>query len=202
MSLSNNTESPVYQLELTEESFNSFLPDYLKYASRLHFTPIETAKIAGSWLTEAGARRILDIGAGVGKFCISAARYSNSHFYGVEQRASIAKLGNQLAKQFQLQNVSILHDNILNVNFSDYDAFYLFNPFYENLEFAKRLNDEVPLKEKLYRTYFNYTDEQLSKAKAGTRLVTYHGNNFEVPSSYKKERDAFDGNLKLWIKQD
>jgi predicted RNA methylase len=196
----NNINQPKYKHELTEKSFNDCLPDYLKFASRLFFTPIEVAKTASTWLTETNAKHILDIGAGVGKFCITGARQSSSHFYGVEHRASIAKIGNQITKHFEISNATILHSNILDVDFSNYDAFYLFNPFYENLEHAKRLNDEVSLEENLYLKYLNYTDEQLDKAKIGTRLVTYHGNNFEVPSSYSKVQDAYNGDLKLWVK--
>ena len=191
-----------YKHELTEKSFNDCLPDYLKFASRLFFTPIEVAKTASIWLTETDAKHVLDIGAGVGKFCITGARHCDSHFYGIEHRASIAKIGNQIAKHFELSNATILHSNILDVDFSNYDAFYLFNPFYENLEYAKRLNDEVLLKESLYQVYLKYTDEQLNRAKKGTRLVTYHGNNFEVPNSYKKDREDYNNNLKLWIKQE
>ncbi|MBC7695073.1 MAG: class I SAM-dependent methyltransferase [Burkholderiales bacterium] len=197
-----NLQKPIYQHELTEQSFDRFLPAYLKTASRLYFTPIEVAKKAAEWLTETNASRILDIGAGTGKFCITGAKYSDSHFYGVEHRESLAKTGNTIAQHFGLNNVSIFHANILDISFSEYDAFYLFNPFYENLEFVKRLNDEVELEENMYQVYLNHTEEQLDKAQAGTRLVTYHGNNFEVPNSYKKETEAFNGELKLWIKQE
>jgi predicted RNA methylase len=201
MSEIESPQKPNYKIELTEESFKSFLPDYLKFASRLYFTPIEVAKMASYWLTENKANRILDIGAGVGKFCITGARNFENHFYGVEHRMSLAKIGNQLIKHYELTNATIINANILDINFSDYDAFYLFNPFYENLEFDKRLNDEVEIKENLYQIYLKYTDDQLDNAKEGTRLVTYHGNNFEVPNSYKKEKDAFNGDLKLWVKQ-
>jgi len=197
-----NLQKPIFYHELTEKSFESFLPAYLKTASRLYFTPIDVAKKAAEWLTESGAKCILDIGAGVGKFCITGATHFDAHFYGVEHRESLAKTGNRIAQHFKLNNVTILHDNILNINFSDYDAFYLFNPFYENLEFVKRLNDEVELEENLYQVYLDHTEKQLDKAKTGTRLVTYHGNNFEVPGSYKKEAEAFNGELKLWIKQE
>lgn len=197
-----NLQKPVYQHELTEQSFDSFLPAHLKTASRLYFTPVEVAKKAAEWLTETNSTRILDIGAGVRKFCITGAKYYNSHFYGVEHRESLANIGNRIAQHFNLTNVTILHANILDINFLEYDAFYLFNPFYENLEFVKRLNDEVELEDNLYQVYLDYTERQLDQAKTGTRLVTYHGNNFEVPNSYKKETEAFNGELKLWIKHE
>ena len=82
--------------------------------------------------------------------------------------------------------MTLLNANILDIDFSNYDGFYIFNPFYENLEKTKRLNDEVKLKAELYQVFLKYTDDQLDKAKVGTKLVTYHGNNFEVPNSYAR----------------
>lgn len=196
-----NAQKLIHTHELTEKSFENFLPAYLRSASRLHFTPIEVAKTATEWLTETSAKNILDIGAGVGKFCITGAYYSNAHFYGIEHRESLCNIGNQITGHFGLSNVTIQHANILDIQFSDYDAFYLYNPFYENLEYVKRLNDEVALEENLYQVYLNHTETQLDQTKIGTRLVTYHGNNFEVPDSYEKAKDAFNGELKLWIKQ-
>ena len=189
-------------IELTDTSFNELLPGYLKFAARLYFTPIEVAKKAAEWLTENNEKRILDIGSGVGKFCIAAASHVDSHFYGVEYRKSLVQLGKHIAKHYQLNNVTLLNANILDIDFSNYDGFYIFNPFYENLEKTKRLNDEVKLKAELYQVFLKYTDDQLDKAKVGTKLVTYHGNNFEVPNSYTKINDAFNGDLKLWVKQE
>jgi predicted RNA methylase len=191
-----------YKYELTEIGFNNLLPGYLKFAARLYFTPIEVAKQAAYWLTENNEKHILDIGAGVGKFCITGARNFGSHFYGIEHRKSLVSIGNQLAKHYELANATIINANIIDIDFSNYDGFYLYNPFYENLEFDKRLNDEVKIAANLYQVYLKYTDDQLDQAKKGTRLVTYHGNNFEVPNSYKKEKDAFNGDLKLWVKQE
>ena len=187
--------------EITELGFNNLLPGYLKFAARLYFTPVDVAKQAAEWLTENNERNILDIGSGVGKFCIAAANHVDAHFHGVEYRKSLVQVGKQLAKHFKLNNVTLINANIVDINFSDYDGFYIFNPFYENLETAKRLNDEVKLEAELYQVFLKYTDEQLDKAKAGTKLVTYHGNNFEVPNSYIKIKDAFNGDLKLWVKQ-
>ena len=186
---------------VTEENFSQLLPEYLQKASRLYFTPVRIAKTAAQWLTETGEKRILDIGAGVGKFCIVGAKYSKSHFYGIEYRLSLAKLANELIAHYEIKNATILQSDIMNVDFSNYDAFYLYNPFYENLLSAHRLNNEVALSGLLYGYYLRYTEHQLDKTKAGTRLVTYHGNNFEIPDSFEKIRESEDGKLKLWTRK-
>jgi hypothetical protein len=199
--LSKNSHTEISTAGLTEKSFESLLPAKLRTASRLFFTPIEVAKTAAEWLSEDDSEKILDIGAGVGKFCIAGASYTRAHFYGMEHRESLVSIGSQIANHFGLTNVSLTHKNIIDCTFSDFDAFYLFNPFYENLECVKRLNDEVSLYPDLYQLYLNYTEKQLDSLRKGTRLVTYHGNNFEVPDSYEKIREAFNGTLKLWLKQ-
>ncbi len=189
-----------YTYELTEIGFNNLLPNDLKQASQLYFTPIEIAQTAAEWLTVNNEQKVLDIGSGLGKFCIAGARCANNHFYGVEHRRSLVELANELASYYETKNVTFLNTNILDIDFSEYDSFYFFNSFYENLETDQRLNDEVELEESLYQIYLDYTEKQLDSLKKGTRLVTYFGNNFEVPNSYQRVKDAFDGSLKLWIK--
>jgi SAM-dependent methyltransferase len=190
-----------YKHALTEIGFNNHLPHALKQATQLYFTPIEVAQTAAEWLTGNHEEKILDIGAGVGKFCVTAARFSGKLFFGVEYRKSLVEIGNELIEHYEVgTNASMIHSNITDIDFMEYDAFYLFSPFYENLEPEQRLNDEVELEEKLYQVYLDYTEAQLGKAKIGTRLVTYFGNNFEVPDSYERVKHAFDGALKLWIK--
>lgn len=184
---------------MTEDTFARLLPEYLQKASRLYFTPIHIAKTAAQWLTENGEKKILDIGAGVGKFCIVGAKNSASHFYGVEYRPSLAQLANELITHFKIENATVSHTDVLEVDFSDFDAFYLYNPFYENLISSKRLNSEVELSGSHYRRYLKYTENQLAKTRPGTPLVTFHGNAFEIPGSFKKIKETTDGALKLWI---
>lgn len=188
-----------HKTELTEENFNSMLPEYLQRASGVYFTPIHIAKTASQWLTEDGNKKVLDIGAGVGKFCITGARNSDSFFYGIEYRPGLVKLANKLAISFGTKNVLVSCANIFDVDFFRFDAFYLFNPFYENFEFQKRLNNEVTLISELYSYYSKYTKAQLERTKAGTRLVTYYGNHDEVPESFEKVKE--NNSLKLWIKR-
>lgn len=187
--------------KLTEETFELMLPDYLQKASRVFFTPFHVAITATQWLTEDGKVKILDIGAGVGKFCIVGATYSDSFFYGIEYRPSLVKIANNIIENFQIKNASIINNNLSEVEFNNYDAFYLYNPFYENLSFSKKLNNEVELIGSLYSYYCKSTEDKLSETKSGTRLVTFHGNNFEVPTNFKKIKESDDGKLKLWIKQ-
>lgn len=187
--------------ELTEENFNRFLPDYLQRASRLYFTPIRVAQQAARWLTEDGAKAVLDIGAGVGKFCVAGASLNNSFYFGIEYRKSVAQVANNMISVFQLPNSIVQHGNVTDLDFQNFDAFYMYNPFFENLLQTRRLNDEVQLEGSLYGYYFRHVGHKLDCLKPGTRLVTFHGNNFDAPPSFKKAKEAEGGSLKLWIRQ-
>lgn len=188
-------------MELTEESFNSLLPDYLRRASRLYFTPIRVAQVAAQWLTEDGAKTVLDIGAGVGKFCVAGASLNSSFYFGIEYRKSVAQIANSMISTFQLPNSIVQHGNVVELDFRNFDAFYMYNPFFENLLSTRRLNDEVELAGSLYGYYAGEVRDKLDRSKPGTRLVTFHGNNFDAPESFKKVQEAEGGLLKLWIRQ-
>lgn len=191
-----NTKAP----EFTEEAFGKLLPEHIRKRAGMFLTPINIAQTATQWLTEDGKKHILDIGAGVGKFCIAGARYSDSYFFGVEYRPGLARIANELIMKYGLDNAIVQCGNVTEIDFRNFDAFYMYNPFFENLVPSLRLNNEVELTVPLYSYYFKHTEEKLNKTKPGTRLVTYHGNNFEIPDSFIKIRENEDGLLKLWIK--
>jgi len=193
--------NPIDSKTLTEDAFKQLLPEDLQKVSKTHFTPMGIAKTAIEWLTEDGKKNILDIGAGVGKFCIVGALNSDSFFYGVEYRASLAQLANELIEKLHIKNAVVKHQNILDIDFLDFNAFYLYNPFYENIVYTKRLNNEMPLADSLYRAYIRHTALQLEYKEKGTRVVTYHGDNLEIPESYEKIKQSKNGLLKLWVKQ-
>jgi hypothetical protein len=186
---------------LTEESIRKLLPEYLQRASKTHFTTLHIASMATEWLTEDGHKNILDIGAGIGKFCIAGAMESKSMFTGIEYRESLVKIAQELISHFGLKNVVVKQGNIIHFDFSPYNAFYLYNSFYENIQVNKRLNDEMPLSDALHKTYQEYTRKQLDLCKPGTRLVTFHGDNDEVPDSFAKVKESKDKYLKLWIRR-
>lgn len=188
----------VDQLEL---DFFTRLPEHLRLISKVHFTPVRIAWLAAEWLSEDGPKKVLDIGAGVGKFCIAAALETDSEYYGIEHRESLVETAQDLIKSFDLQNAHVLHQNILDVNFADYQAFYLFNPFYENLVHKKRINNEVSLSERLHQQYTEHTLEQLRAMPNGTKVVTYDGENKEIPYAYERVKQSQNGLLKLWVKQ-
>jgi len=186
---------------MTENRFDDMLPEDLRKVSKIHFTPVPVAQEAALWLTEDGQKRVLDVGAGVGKFCVAGATVSDSFFYGIEYRPSLVKMARDIIEVLGLTNALVEERNILDFDFSTFDAFYMYNPFYENIVYTKRLNNEVPLADSLFRAYVRHTALQLNERPPGTRLVSYHGDNLEIPMAYEMVKSSRKGLLKFWIKK-
>ncbi len=187
-------------VELSENKFKLLLPEHLQLISKIHFTPIHIAQLASQWLTEDGRKNILDIGAGVGKFCISGALVSDSYFYGIEMRTSLVKIAGELIDTFEIKNARVIEQNVLDTDFNTFDAFYLYNPFHENIAHHKRMNNEINLSEHLHRNYREYTRSQFQNSKKGTRIVSYHGEDDQIPTSFIPYKESANGLLKLWIR--
>lgn len=105
-----------------------------------------------------------------------------------------------MLEHYCIPRVQILHANVLEMSFGGFDAFYLFNPFEENLAPELKIDDEVPVEAKFYGLYIDYVRRQLSQLRLGTRVVTFWGSCHEIPPGYDCEETAFNGKLRLWVK--
>ncbi len=187
-------------ITVKEDEFNSIYPEKIKRHSRRHWTPIEIAKQASDFLVTKPGTRVLDIGSGPGKFCMLGATYTKGYFTGVEQRKKLIELSNKLSKRYRIPNVNFIHANITTINFKQYDAFYFFNSFYENIDRSAKIDDTVDPHVELYILYHAYIYQQFSLAKIGTRLVTYWSTLKEVPPSYELKSSSHNGFLNFWEK--
>ncbi len=185
---------------IEDEKFDQIYPERIRRLSPLQWTPVRIAAEAAKFLVTAPGTRVLDIGCGPGKFCLVAAALSGGHFTGVEQRPDLAAAAREVATALRLSNVEIVQGNITDIAFADYDAFYLFNPFEENMFRGYKIDSAVPLSPELFEKYTRHVAAELGKRPIGTRVVTYSGYADEIPSCYDCETALFHDDLKLWIK--
>lgn len=187
--------------EILDEDFDMVFPLEIRRKSSTHFTPIKIAKAAAQFLATQEGIRILDVGSGAGKFCFIGALTTNGHFTGVEQRKSLSDCANEIANKHEIENVSFLNANINRVKFKDFSAFYLFNPFFENLSPESAIDQKVYLDDELFLEYSDYVQKQLDQMPSGTRVATYHSSGPEIPNSYKLINSLFKTHLKFWEKK-
>ena len=185
---------------IRDHEFDLIYPDPVQRLSRCHWTPAEVCRMAARFLVPEPDIRVLDIGCGPGKFCAIGAATTCGHFTGVEQREHLVSTAREMLQRTGVSGVEIIHANITDVSFRMFDAFYLFNPFQENIFPSMRIDRHVELEPRLYASYLKYVQQQLAQAPAGTRVATYCGDCEEIPGCYDCEETAVNGQLRFWIK--
>lgn len=184
-----------------DAAFDWMYPEHLQLLSLKQWTRLSVARRAARFLAKPGAR-VLDIGSGIGKFCLTAAHHHpNTSFYGVEQRGELVHFAAEAGNYLQLNNAHFIHANITQVNFREFDHFYFYNSFYENLDPDSCIDDTIATSRSLYFYYTLYLQQALDELPTGTRLVTFHTMDEEIPSGYRLVRTSWDMLLKMWIKQ-
>jgi len=187
-------------LIVEDEEFNSIYPKRIQELDKKYWTPVAVAKSAAQFLVSRSGAKVLDIGSGVGKFCMIGSLVTEGHFTGVEQREELYRLSGDLAKQYSIPNVEFIHANITQIDFKRFDAFYFFNSFIENMSETEVMDDNVPVSAYLYGQYTQYLRVQLAGMPIGTRLAIYWSNTEEVPRGYIIQSTSFEGELKMWEK--
>ena len=185
-------------------AFDAIYPPAIRAISRRFWTPVDVARRAARLLWQAGARRVLDVGSGVGKFVLVAAgAVPEMRFVGVEQRPHLVEVARRAHEQLQLPNVRFVVGEATSSSWHNFDGFYFFNPFAENLFVDEdRLDDAVELTDSRFFRDVVRTERALREAPLGTAVVTYHGMSGRMPACYDLSQTTRAGAdwLRLWVK--
>lgn len=185
-----------------DAAFDWLYPERIQQLSKRHWTPVEVAKKSAAFLATGTGNRILDIGSGVGKFClIGGCCYPEAMFYGVEQRKELYHFARAAREATGLENVDFINGNFTQLDFNGFDHFYFYNAFFENLVEDGQIDQELEYSVSLYKYYTRFMFKELDNKPGGTRLVTFHSLEDEVPPSYHLVDATVDLMLKMWIKR-
>jgi len=185
---------------ISDEEFDSIFPEEVREHSNRHYSSVFISQKAAEYLAEGDNMHILDIGSGTGKFCLVGASCTDAHFTGIEYRKYQSDIARECADRYAITNASFVNANILDLDFGAFDAFYIFNPFLENIDPSARMDQLVNAKKDDYEVFRSYVYDQLNNKKIGTRLATYWTNQNQVPYSYEMKKSMFGDTLKFWEK--
>jgi len=194
-------QTPTGNYFVSDDAFDKLYPIYIQQLSAAHWTPLNVALTAARFLAPDKTARIIDIGAGAGKFCITGRYNTPGSFTGIEQRKNFVRTGNKVIRRLKLSDVSLIHGNFMHHDLSHYTGIYFYNSFHENIVFSDSLDDKIERSTELYLLYTAHLTEQLGKMPVGTRLATYWLSLNEIPGSYTLLQSHFNNLLKLWVKE-
>lgn len=189
---------------VTDSVFDLIYPEYIRKLSERAWTPIDIAQRAARLFSERGANRVLDVGAGVGKFCIVAALTTDLNLMGIEQREDLVALAHSVLRTFSIPRVHIYHTSLEGVDLDAYDGVYFYNPFTDIGSVPSRIDDRTtPLNAEPAERDVARIERYLARARPGMIMVTFHGFGGAVPQGWIHLADETLGVpfLKLWIRQ-
>jgi hypothetical protein len=182
--------------------FDRLFGDRLASLASLHFTPVAVAAHAAHWLTEDGARQVVDLGAGAGKFCLVGAAVTGAEFTGLEVREGLVRVARDTARRLGLPTARFVQADVLHAPLDRYDAFYVCNPFAEGeAEPDEWLDPVLPAPEKRFAAIA--LAARLAELPVGTRVAVHCGlgapmHGFELVWS---EAAGFHGApLEFWVR--
>ena len=170
---------------LNDTEFDKLYAEKYREHSNIHWKPIEVAKAALDWLAITHESSVLDIGSGVGKFCSLGALLTDGQFTGVEKRRELVETAESTIKNLNLPIIQYLHSNITKVDFTQFDSFYYYNPFCEQISISGQIDNTISYSPNKYRMYEDYVIDQFSDLPINTKVVTYCSQNFTFPDTYE-----------------
>jgi SAM-dependent methyltransferase len=187
-----------------DDLFDRFLPEDLRRVSRYHWTPLAVAGRVADWLDDVGVRSVVDIGAGPGKLCVAAALAGSCSYTGLEQRPRFVEAARRLARLFRVEDrARFIQGSLAADTIPEADAYYLYNPFGENLFGThERLDDEVELSPERYHRDVALMEWVFARARTGTYVIDYNGFGGLLPATYVKVRfdPSLPSELRMWRK--
>jgi SAM-dependent methyltransferase len=189
----------------SDEAFDAIYDQRIRALSDRHWSPVAVAARAAAMLEQAGATRILDVGAGVGKFCLVGAMCTRAEFVGVERRADLVDVARAAATRLKARRATFVHSNVTDFSFEGFDGVYLYNPFFEQISRSLRLIDDTAERSRdVYRHLVRATLAKLGALSAPGAIVTFSGFGGRVPPGAFKfigEEAAANDWLELWIRR-
>jgi len=184
----------------SDAAFNRLYPTDMQLLAKRHWTPIHITELAVEFLASKGSR-ILDIGSGVGKFCLAGACYAlDAQFVGVEQRKYLIDHAQKAQRTLGIHNASFINANFTQLNLREFDHFYFFNSFEENIDLGDRIDESIGYSSSLYQYYTRYLYVGLHRMPKRTKIATYHYFG-EMPKGYDLVDSYSNGDLNFWEKK-
>jgi SAM-dependent methyltransferase len=186
---------------VADPMFDLVFPAEQRLRSWVHWTPLEVAVRASAVLAWKPRARVLDVGAGVGKLCLVGALTTDASWFGLEQDPHMVEGARLAAVTLGVhERVTFLQGDATQIEWPEFDAVYLFNPFAERRLCASERGEDGG--QDVYEASVEAVRARLAGARPGTRVVTYFGFGGAMPLEYEliHREIACDDELCVWVR--
>ncbi|GBF42135.1 hypothetical protein LPTSP2_14210 [Leptospira ellinghausenii] len=190
---------------MTDEIWDSLLPNEYRVLSPYQWTPIEIIRFTWEYLKTQSVYSVMDLGSGVGKFCLNLVQFANGSFpvYGVEDRKGLVTVSEKLMLKLKITGVTFTQSDFL-VNFPyGHSHYYVFNPLYELMKGEHSIDFKKEKSAIEFIKNIQILKHHLYQCKKGTQVITYHGFGGSVLPGYKivKKKEWELGEWMVWEKE-
>jgi Methyltransferase domain len=189
-------------VEVSDVAFDRVFPAWARRVSAMHWTELSVARQALELLDPRGGDVVLDVGSGVGKFCLAGALLTDGHFLGVEQRKNLVEAANQAATLLGAGRATFTLRDALELDWKSFPMLYLFNPFEEHvMPVGHRIDDAPGHSKQRHQELVRAAADKLADQPRGTKVVTFHGMGAAMPDTYELVHQSIIdvGALELWV---
>jgi len=186
-------------LPVSDAEFDRLFSAGQRFRSYAHWTPVEVAMRACALLAPTATARVLDVGSGVGKLCLVGALMTPATWVGVETEEEMVRVAERAARRLRVADrAHFVHGDATTLDWTAFDAIYMFNPFAEGLLAAKF---EPGAHERFARNV-ELARRHLASTRPGTRVLTYHGFGGQLPPGFElvHQEPARLDHLCLWLR--
>lgn len=185
-----------------DRRFDRLYPPEVRVHSKVHFTPVKVALRVRDWVGFDPSLRVLDVGSGCGKFCLVFAASGEGKVTGIEQRPFLHEAATKASDRLGVRNATFVCGRMEDLDWTGFNTFYFFNPFYERIAYRKGIDDRTPPHAAIFFEHLRVVKEKLGEAKSGSRVLTYHGLGGKMPSEWVLVRTEPIGTdaLQMWVK--
>jgi SAM-dependent methyltransferase len=173
--------------DINDDVWDQMYPAHIRRLSALHWTPINLVRAVMEELQPRAQDHLLDLGSGVGKFCMMASLLCQAQITGVEQREQLHRIAVWCAKKLKLrQGLKFICQDAFDLDWDAFSIIYAYNPFQEHLQNhgAPAIDETIALSDQTHGEIMAKMWHRLEGVRPGTKVVCLYGWGGGFPPAY------------------
>ncbi|TGL37239.1 methyltransferase [Leptospira perdikensis] len=162
---------------MTDVVWDSYLPKNFQTLSPFQWTPVSVIERTWAYLQVDQAKSIVDLGSGVGKFCIYLSLLSKDtiRIIGLEDREDLVSVSESQKILWDRNQVEFQRFDFLKNFPSGHSHYYCFNPLYETMKGKHSIDQQKEKSASRFLKDLQILKQNLLLLKPKSKLITFHG---------------------------